>query len=111
MEITSKFSADIRETDNEYLVSAELPGVNKEDINLEYGNNNLIIKAIRQEIHDDSRENYIRKERSYGEVSRSFYLENVNKDGIRAKYDNGVLKVILPKIISKYNKNTNIKIE
>ena len=75
-----KFSADVRETDNEYLVSAELPGVNKEDIKLDYKDNNLIIRARRQEVHDDSRDSYIRKERSYGEFSRAFYLDNVNKE-------------------------------
>ena len=58
----SKFSADVRETNNEYLVSAELPGVNKEDIKLDYEDNNLIIRARRQEVHDDSRDSYIRKE-------------------------------------------------
>lgn len=79
----SKFRADVRETENEYLVSADLPGVNKEDISLNYNNNNLIISAKRSEFHDESKDNYIRKERSYGEFSRSFYLENVNKEGIR----------------------------
>ena len=114
MEMTSeisKFNADVRETDNEYLVSAELPGVNKEDINLDYDNNNLIIRARRQEVHDDKRENYIRKERSYGEFSRSLYLNNVNKEGIRAKFDNGVLKIILPKQIKSEHSNSSIFIE
>ena len=106
-----KFSADVRETDNEYLVSAELPGVNKEDIKLDYKDNNLIIRARRQEVHDDKRENYIRKERSYGEFSRSLYLNNVNKESIRAKFDNGVLKVILPKQVKTEHSNSSIFIE
>ncbi|MDO5517428.1 MAG: Hsp20/alpha crystallin family protein [Clostridium sp.] len=107
----SNFNADVRETDNEYLVSAELPGVNKEDINLDYDNNNLVIRARRQEVHDDSRDNYIRKERSYGEFSRSLYLDNVNKEGIRAKFDNGVLKIILPKQVKTEHSHSNIFIE
>jgi len=114
MEMTSeisRFNADVRETDNEYLVSAELPGVNREDINLDYYNNNLIIKAKRQEVHDDSRDNYIRKERCYGEFSRSFYLDNVNKENIRAKFENGVLKVILPKLENKKQSHSKILIE
>ena len=107
----NQFSADVRETENEYLVSAELPGVNKEDIKLDYDNNNLIIRAKRQEAHDDSRDNYIRKERSYGEISRSFYIDNVNKEGIRAKFDNGELKIILPKQVKTHQSNSRIFIE
>ncbi len=107
----NQFSADVRETENEYLVSAELPGVNKEDIKLDYDNNNLIIRAKRQEAHDDSRDNYIRKERSYGEISRSFYIDNVNKEGIRAKFDNGELKIILPKQVKTQQSNSRIFIE
>lgn len=106
-----KFSADVRETDNEYLVSAELPGVNKEDIKLDYEDNNLIIKARRQEVHDESRDSYIRKERSYGEFSRAFYLDNVNKEGIRARFENGELKIILPKQVKTEDSNSGIFIE
>lgn len=107
----SKFNADVRETDKEYLVCAELPGVNKEDISLDYYNNNLTIKAKRQEVHDDNRDNYIRKERCYGEFSRSFYLDNVNKEGIRAKFENGELKIILPKQVSANHSHSSILIE
>ena len=78
---------------------------------MEYDNNNLIIRARRQEVHDDKRENYIRKERSYGEFSRSLYLNNVNKESIRAKFDNGVLKVILPKQVKTEHSNSSIFIE
>ncbi|NME81695.1 Hsp20/alpha crystallin family protein [Clostridium sp. SM-530-WT-3G] len=114
MDITneiSRFNADVRETDKEYLVCAELPGVNKEDISLDYINNKLIIKAKIQEVHNDNRDNYIRKERCYGEFSRSFYLDNVNKDSIRAKFENGKLKVILPKLIKEQHSNSSIFIE
>ena len=107
----SKFNADVRETDNEYLVCAELPGVNKEDISLDYNNNNLVIKAKRTECHDDSKDSYIRKERQYGEFSRSFYFDNVDKDAIRAKFENGELKIILPKEHKNENKSSGIFIE
>ena len=107
----NKFSADVRETENEYLVSAELPGVNKEDISLDYNDNNLVIKARRMESHDDSRDSYIRKERSYGEFSRAFYLDNVDKSKIRAKFDNGELKIILPKEIKGQSSSSEIFIE
>lgn len=107
----NKFNADVKETDNEYLVYAELPGVNKEDINLDYSNNSLTIRAKREEYHDDSKDNYLRKERYYGEFSRSFYLGNVNREGIRAKFEDGKLKVVLPKEVSTQANSSNIFIE
>ncbi|MGM9934886.1 Hsp20/alpha crystallin family protein [uncultured Clostridium sp.] len=107
----NKFSADVRETENEYLVCAELPGVNKEDISLDYRDNNLIVRAIREECHDDSKDSYIRKERSYGEFSRTFYFDNVDKSKIRAKFENGELKVILPKEVKGQSRNSQIFIE
>lgn len=107
----NKFCTDVKETDNEYIVCAELPGVKKEDISLNYANNNLVITAKREETHDDNKDNYIRRERSYGEFSRSFYLENINKEGIKAKFENGELKVTLPKQVSKKDKESRIFIE
>ena len=107
----NRFNTDIKETDNEYLLYAELPGVNKEDINLDYSNNNLIIRAKREESHEDSKDNYLRRERCYGEFSRSFYLDNVNREGIRAKFEDGKLKVILPKQVSTKVNSSSIFIE
>ncbi len=107
----SKFNSDVRETENEYLISAELPGVDKKDIKLDYKNNYLVISAKRNEEHDDKKDNYIRKERSYGEFSRSFYFDNVSEDKINAKFENGVLKITLPKVEKDKEKVTNIKID
>ncbi|WP_244834436.1 Hsp20/alpha crystallin family protein [Clostridium sp. BJN0001] len=103
-----KFNADVRETDKEYLVSAELPGVKKEDIALDYKDNNLVIRAKREEVHDESKDNYIRKERSYGEFSRQFYFDNVDKEKICAKFQNGELQIILPKTEQKVDDSTKI---
>lgn len=107
----SKFNSDIRETENEYLISAELPGIDKKDIKLDYKNNYLVISAKRNEEHDDKKDNYIRKERSYGEFSRSFYFDNISEDKINAKFENGVLKITLPKAEKDKEKVTNIKID
>lgn len=92
-----KFNADIRETQNEYLVSAELPGIKKEDINLEYKDNTLIISAKRDEVISEEKDNYIKRERTYGQISRAFHVENVDKEKISAKFENGELQIILPK--------------
>ena len=100
------FKTDIKETPEEYVLHAELPGVKKEDINIDYDNNYLTISATKNTDSKEKKENYLRRERSYGSVSRGFYLNNVNKDLIKAKFDNGVLNVHLPKK-EKFEKDTN----
>ena len=108
---TKSFNTDVRETENEYLVSAELPGVKKEDISLDFKDNYLIISAKRDEIHDESKDNYVRKERCYGSFNRKLYFDNVMKDKICAKFENGELKVILPKEVNNINKGSRIFIQ
>lgn len=105
------FNADIRETENEYLVAAELPGVKKEDINLEYRNNNLIISAKRNEEINEEKDNYIRRERTYGEFSRGFRVDNVDKSKICAKFEDGELKVVLPKLNKTFDGSNRIEIQ
>ena len=67
--LTGSFKAEIRETENEYLIEAELPGVKKEDIELDYEKNNLIRSAKRDEFVEENNKNFRRKERHYGSFS------------------------------------------
>ena len=106
-----KFNADIRETQNEYLVSAELPGVKKEDINLEYRDNTLIISAHRNEEISQEKDNYIRRERTYGKISRAFHVENIDRSQISAKFENGELQIILPKLNETVKESNRILIQ
>ncbi|NLI57520.1 MAG: Hsp20/alpha crystallin family protein [Clostridium sp.] len=94
---TNGIRADIRETEKEYIVDAEIPGVKKEDINVELRDDTLTISIDRDEEVKDERDNYIRRERRYGSVSRSFYVENVVNDAVTAKYKDGILTIVLPK--------------
>lgn len=89
--------ADIRETDKEYVIDADIPGVNKEDIKLDLRDDVLTISVEHNEETKEEKDNFIRKERRFGSVSRSFYVDNIKNDGVTAKYDNGVLTVKLPK--------------
>ncbi|HEX3028276.1 MAG TPA: Hsp20/alpha crystallin family protein [Clostridia bacterium] len=89
--------ADIRENEKEFIVDAEIPGVKKEDIKLDLRDDTLTISVERNEQVSEERENYIRRERRYGSVSRSFYVENVKNDAVTAKYDSGILTIVLPK--------------
>lgn len=88
---------DVDETANEYIVSADLPGIKKEDINVECSGNQLTISAERKYESDDGRK-HGRRERFYGTYQRSFTLPaGVDADKIEASFDNGELKVHVPK--------------
>lgn len=91
------FRVDLKETDDAYIIEADLPGVNKEDIKIGLQKNYLTITAQRNEATEEKRENYVRQERRYGQMQRSFYVTNVDEDKVTAEYKNGVLKVTLPK--------------
>ncbi len=91
------FRTDVKETENEYILEAELPGMSKEDINIELDDNYLQIFARKDEVKEEQNGNYIRRERRAGEYNRSFYIENVDENKISARYDNGILNVVLPK--------------
>ena len=89
--------ADIRETDKEYIIEADMPGVKKEDIKLELRDGVLTIGMEKNEQVDEERENYVRRERRYGSCSRSFRVDGIKQEDVSAKYNDGVLTVTLPK--------------
>jgi len=103
--------ADIRENEKEYIVDAEIPGAKKEDIKLDLRDDTLIISVEQSEQVNEERENYIRRERRYGSVSRSFCVENVKNEAVTAKYDNGILSIVLPKDEKGRNNRHRIEIQ
>ena len=107
----NNFNTDIKETDTEYIVEADLPGVKKEDITLDYKDNNLIISAKRENEVNEEKDNYIRRERSYGSFSRSFYIDNVDKNSIEASFNDGQLKITLPKVNQSISDDSRILIK
>ena len=90
---------DIHETDNEYLVEAELPGIPKENIQVTYEDGVLTISGQQQidTVDEDKKGKLIRSERSSTSLRRQYLLENVKEDEIKASYSDGILKVTLPK--------------
>ena len=87
-------NCDIYEKDNIYHVEMDLPGFKKDEIKVECNKGNLVITA----------EKYLRRERSYGKYSRSFYLGDIKEDDIEAKFDNSTLTISIPKIDENENK-------
>ena len=94
---TRSFKTDVKENDDEYVIESELPGLEKDDINIEITDNYLTISAHNEEKVEEENENYIRRERRTGSFQRVFQIDNVKEDEIDAEYENGILKVTLPK--------------
>ena len=91
---------DVRETKNSYEVDVDLPGFKKDEINAQLDNGYLTISAAKGLDKDekDKKGKYIRKERYAGAMQRSFYVgENLTDEDIKAKYENGILKLSVPK--------------
>jgi HSP20 family protein len=89
---------DIQETDDAYRIHAELPGMTKDDIQITLENNVLRLSGERKLEKDVKKENYHRIERTYGAFSRSFALPTqVSPDKVEAKFENGVLSIVVPK--------------
>lgn len=102
----SPMKVDIKDTDEAYLLEAEIPGIEKEQLQIDYQNNYLTISANSENEVNEEKDTYIRKERHSKKMSRSFYIENINSDSIKAEYKNGILKVSLPKDTSIPKKKT-----
>ena len=91
---------DIRETKDKYIIDIDLPGFSKENINLSLNKGYLEISAkVDKEDNSSEDEKYVRKERFYGECSRSFYVgEDITEEDIQAEFKNGILKIEVPKL-------------
>lgn len=95
----SAFRTDVTDEGDHYLLEADLPGFDKKDIHLDLTDDTLTIQAERHSKVDetDKKNRYVHMERSYGSYSRRFDVSQIDTENIRAAYDNGVLKLTLPK--------------
>ena len=99
---------DIYEKDGKYHIEMDMPGFSKEDIKLETNDGYVTIKATKKEVLEEGGENknYLRRERSFGEYERSFYLGEFDIENVDASFKDGVLKVVVPKKEAINNKKT-----
>jgi len=91
-------ATNIVENEKDFIIELSAPGFNKTDIKVEVEKDMLVISGEHKEEKKEEKANYTRKEFNYGSFKRSFSLpENVNTDNVEAKYENGILNIVLPK--------------
>lgn len=91
------FKLDVKEDDKNYLIEADLPGLKKDEVKISYNNDALTIAAERKEETNEEKDNYVHRERSYSAMQRTLYLPNIDPKNIKAKLDEGVLKLTIKK--------------
>lgn len=102
------FKVDVQEEDKEYIVHAEVPGVKKEEINLSLRDGRLGISISREEEKEEKKKNFIHRERRTSSMQRNIYLQEADEEGIKARLEDGVLKINIPK---KESADTSRKID
>ncbi len=103
---------DLEETDDAFVISAELPGMDKKEINISFDNSQLTISGEKKSEKEMNEEKFHRIERTYGKFQRSFELPGyVERDKIEAEYNNGILTVTVPKAEEAKPKQIEVKIK
>lgn len=102
---------DIEETEKEYQVTVDVPGVDKKDIRISFEDGNLTVMVEQNKECEDKNKSYIRKERSCMSMSRSYYLEYGDENKIKAKLNDGVLKISVEKLENKIEQKRTISID
>ena len=93
------FNMDMKETDKEYVVKADIPGYDKDDINISISDGALTIEAAKDEENEVKEGRYIRRERTSGKMVRTIMLDDsMDHEKISAALDNGVLTITIPKV-------------
>ena len=109
----AEFKTDVLDEGDHYELEADLPGFDKKDIRLELKGDNLVISAQRHSSAEEKNKDgkVVRMERSYGSYQRSFNVSQIDTDHIKAAYDNGVLKLNLPKLNSQLPESRVLQID
>lgn len=103
---------DIYEEGNNYIIEMDVPGFKKEDINMELEDGYLKISVEKKEDQEDNNKKYVRRERhSYTKCQREFYIGNVSEELVKAKFNDGILKISVPKEEDKKETKRIINIE
>ncbi len=92
-------STDVKDTKDRYVINMDLPGMDKNNINVEVKNNTLLVSGERKKQDEEKGTNFYKQERSFGYFSQSLPLpDDANVEAINVQYDKGVLKIEIPKL-------------
>jgi HSP20 family protein len=91
------FKLDVKDQGSSFLVEAEMPGIKKDEIQIEYQDDHLIISVSQSEEINEEKPNYIHRERRSSAMQRSIYMRDINPEKVEAELVDGVLKIVLPK--------------
>ncbi|MDD3123060.1 MAG: Hsp20/alpha crystallin family protein [Candidatus Izemoplasmatales bacterium] len=101
---SSCMKTDIQELESGYSLDIDVPGYGKEEIKISLDNGYLTVEANQEEVKEEEKRHYLRRERFIGSLARSFYVgDGISESDIKASYDKGILKLFIPK------QGTNIK--
>lgn len=106
----SVFRTDIIEKDDKFILQAELPGFNREDINIDIKDGLLTINAQHTQQDEIKENHYVRRERKFGSFTRRFDVTGINEERISASYKDGILELELPKAAQVVNEAKKIEI-
>lgn len=104
------FKLDVRDNEKDFNVIADLPGVKKDEISIALNEGRLSITVSKNEEKEDKKENYLHRERRCSSMTRNIYLGDTDSSGIKAKLEDGVLSIIVPKK-EKIDTTVNVAIE
>lgn len=90
------FKLDVKDQESQYVIEAEMPGIQKENIHVRYDKDHLVLSVDQREEKEEDKD-YVYRERRVTSIQRSLYLPNVKEDGIKAKLADGVLHLTIPK--------------
>lgn len=110
--VAPDFKVDVSEDENAIFIEADMPGMKKEDVHVRMEDDVLCISAEREQSEEEKKKGFHRIERSWGSLSRSFTLgDNVDEENIDAQYDNGVLRIRVPKKEPEPKRGTDITVK
>lgn len=108
--LNSSMRSDIKENDQEFIVEVEMPGYAKENITVECQDGQLTVSAVNMQNADEERGSYVRQERQFGRVSRSYRMDGIDEEKITAEYRDGILRLTLPKSFDSNDNRRRIDI-
>ena len=107
---SDSMKCDIYEDKDNYVIEADMPGLSKKDVTVDFNDGYLTIKASKNTEDKEEGKDYIRQERFYGSMERKFYVGDIDESKVSAEFKDGVLKVLMPKeTIDKPSKTIEIK--